>query len=167
MPTLPRSRRVRSAGRLAVAVATLALLAGCGSDGSTDTAANDAAATDAAATDARAAGDIADASSAGATVSAQEAAAVIGERDVVVLDVRTPEEFAEGHLAGARNIDFYADDFADQLATLDPTVEYVLYCRSGNRSGQTMPILADLGFERVTEIDGGILAWAEADLPIE
>jgi len=84
---------------------------------------------------------------------------------LVILDVRTPDEFAEAHLEGAVMIDFYREDFADQIAKLDPDVPYLLYCRSGNRSGQTALIMQDLGFGNVADIDGGILAWQQANLP--
>jgi phage shock protein E len=102
------------------------------------------------------------------TVSAQDAQAVIDDAptDLVVLDVRTPEEFQAGHLENAVNVDFYAGDFADQLAGLDKDVPYVLYCNSGNRSGETLDMMSDLGFADVTEVDGGIQAWAAAGLPI-
>lgn len=86
--------------------------------------------------------------------------------DLVILDVRTPEEFAEGHIDDAIMIDFYSDDFADQLAGLDPDVPYVLYCRSGNRSGQTLAIMEQLGFTSVQDVDGGALAWQEDGLPL-
>ncbi len=86
--------------------------------------------------------------------------------DLVILDVRTPEEFADGHLEGAIMIDFYDDDFADQLAQLDPEVPYLLYCRSGNRSGQTATIMQELGFTDVADVDGGIVSWADAGLAI-
>lgn len=99
-------------------------------------------------------------------VTPRDAAAIIDDRPVVVLDVRTPEEFAEGHLENAINIDFYAADFADQLAGLDPDTEYVVYCRSGNRSGQTIPIMADLGFQSVHDVEGGVLEWVQAGLPL-
>jgi len=85
---------------------------------------------------------------------------------LVILDVRTPEEFNSGYLQGATMIDFYASDFTDRLAELDRDVPYLVYCRSGNRSGQTINIMKDLGFTNVTDIDGGITAWAQADLPI-
>lgn len=85
--------------------------------------------------------------------------------DLVVLDVRTPEEFSEGHLEGAVMIDFYRDDFADELAELDPDVPYLLYCRSGNRSGQTAQLMKDLGFTDVADIDGGIVSWTDSNLP--
>ena len=87
--------------------------------------------------------------------------------DLVILDVRTPEEFAEGHLEGALMIDFYDGDFAERIGDLDPSVPYLIYCRSGNRSSQTADIMADLGFDDVAEIDGGIQAWLAADLPTE
>lgn len=86
--------------------------------------------------------------------------------NLVILDVRTPEEFAEGHIEGATMIDFYRDDFADQIAELDPDVPYLLYCRSGNRSGQTAALMERLGFADVADVDGGVLSWGEAGLPL-
>lgn len=85
--------------------------------------------------------------------------------DLVILDVRTPEEFAAGHVEGAILVDFFDDDFAEQLAELDPDVPYLLYCNSGNRSGQTIEILQELGFTDVADVDGGIQAWASEGLP--
>ena len=87
--------------------------------------------------------------------------------DVVVLDVRTPEEFAEARIAGAINVDYYAADFRDQVDQLDKDVTYVLYCRSGNRSEDANRIMRELGFAEVYEVDGGIVAWNGAGLPIE
>jgi len=103
-----------------------------------------------------------------ATISPLDAAAITDDppTDLVVLDVRTPEEFAEGHLDGAVLVDFYDADFAEQLEALDPDVPYLVYCRSGNRSGQTLSIMDELGFESAVDVDGGILAWADAGLPI-
>ncbi len=100
-------------------------------------------------------------------ISADEGAALQSAppADLVILDVRTPEEFAEGHLDGAVMIDFYDADFAEQLAGLDPDVPYLLYCRSGNRSGQTIEVMRELGFTDVADIDGGILSWSDAGLP--
>ena len=87
--------------------------------------------------------------------------------DLVVLDIRTPEEFAGGHLAGAINIDYYADDFESQLRQLDLEVPYVMYCNSGNRSSNALPVMDSIGFDEVYELDGGIQAWFGAGLPIE
>ena len=102
-------------------------------------------------------------------VSASDAAAVLDERapDVVLLDVRTLEEFNEVRVPGSVNVDFYAADFAAQLDTLPKDVPYVVYCRSGNRSSQTMDIMRDLGFSEVWDVDGGIISWNEAGLPLE
>ncbi len=87
--------------------------------------------------------------------------------DLVVLDIRTPEEFTAGHLANAINIDYYADDFEAKLAELDLAVPYVMYCNSGNRSSNALPVMDSIGFEEVYELDGGIQAWFGAGLPIE
>jgi len=102
------------------------------------------------------------------TVSPADAQTVIQDApaDLVVLDVRTPEEFSAGHLENAVNIDFYASDFTDQLEALDPSVPYVLYCNSGNRSGQALDMMKKIGFSEVTEVAGGIQAWAAAGLPL-
>lgn len=101
-------------------------------------------------------------------VSADAAADIAADppAGLVVLDVRTPEEFAQGHLDGAVMIDFYRDDFSDRLAELDRDVPYLLYCRSGNRSGQTLAIMEQLGFRDVADVDGGITAWQGAGLPV-
>jgi rhodanese-related sulfurtransferase len=99
-------------------------------------------------------------------VSPQEAASLAADSGVTVIDVRTPEEFGEGHISGATMIDFYAPDFADQIGKLDRDQRYLVYCRSGNRSGQTTALMAELGFERVADLDGGVIAWSAAGLPL-
>ena len=101
-------------------------------------------------------------------VAPEEAAATIADApdDLVILDVRTQEEFDEGHIEGAVMLDFYRDDFADELATFDRDVPYVLYCRSGSRSEQARQLMEDLGFASVEDIDGGIVGWQEAGLPV-
>ena len=96
-------------------------------------------------------------------VGAADAVAMLGSRTVI--DVRTPEEFAAGHIAGAQNIDFYASDFADRIGALDQGTSYVVYCHTGNRSGQATALMADAGFTSVTDVDGGIEAWTAAGLP--
>lgn len=102
------------------------------------------------------------------TISVDDAAAITDNPpdDLVVLDVRTPEEFAEGHLEGAVLVDFYGADFAEQLATLDTDVPYLVYCRSGNRSGQALGVMEQLGFTSAVDVDGGIIAWVDAGLPV-
>jgi rhodanese-related sulfurtransferase len=104
-------------------------------------------------------------------ISAGEASQMIsdnaGASDFVILDVRTPEEYDAGHIAGSVNIDFYAADFRQQLDALDKNDRYFIYCRSGNRSGQTTGIMQDLGFATVWDLDGGINTWATAGLPLD
>lgn len=70
--------------------------------------------------------------------------------DTVIIDVRTPEEFATGHLVGAINIDVQAPDFRDRVMALDTGGEYFIYCRSGNRSGQAITQMFQMGFTNMT-----------------
>lgn len=86
---------------------------------------------------------------------------------LVILDIRTPEEYAAGHIEGAINLDYYATDFADRLGELDPSVPYVMYCNSGNRSANALPLMDQIGFHEVYELAGGIAAWYQAGLPLE
>lgn len=74
----------------------------------------------------------------------------------LILDVRTPTEVAEGHLEGALFVDFMADDFREKVVTLDRSADYIVYCRSGNRSGQAVVIMAELGFTGEL-VNGGTL----------
>jgi rhodanese-related sulfurtransferase len=101
------------------------------------------------------------------TVAPVTAAEIITtESDEIVLDIRTPEEYDQGIIEGAINIDFYDNDFAVQLDALDKEAHYVVYCNSGNRSGQANSTFDDLGFTNVTEIDGGITNWYAEGLPV-
>lgn len=85
--------------------------------------------------------------------------------DTVLIDVRTPQEFADGHLDGAVNIDIQSADFADQLAELPTDGSYFVYCRSGNRSAQAVSQMKQLGF--TTLVDGGGLSAASEATGIE
>ena len=78
-----------------------------------------------------------------------------------VIDVRTPEEFAAGHLEGAMNIDVEGADFAGAVSTLDKAGTYVLYCHSGRRAGMALETMTNLGFTNLTNA-GGIDAAASA-----
>lgn len=83
----------------------------------------------------------------------------------VLLDVRTPEEYAAGHIEGATNIDFQDEDFAGKIAKLPRDRDYILYCRSGRRSASAQDKMEELGFTRVANIEGGITAWRDHGLP--
>lgn len=99
-------------------------------------------------------------------IAPQEAARFIETARPVVLDIRRPEEYAAGRLAAASlQLDYYAPDFKDQLGKLDKNAHYLIYCRSGHRSGLTLAILRELGFSDVHDIAGGINAWTAAGLP--
>jgi len=89
------------------------------------------------------------------------------QKPLVVIDVRTPEEFAEGHIEGAINIDFKGANFKEELSKLDPKKEYLMHCRSGGRSTAAKPVFTELGFERLYHLDDGFIAWEEAGLPVE
>ncbi len=98
------------------------------------------------------------------SVTPQAASDILETPGAVLLDIRTPDEFVAGHIAGAENIDYYAADFAARLETLDPAGTYVIYCRSGNRTTAALEVFRDLGFTKVHAVDGGIVAWEAAGL---
>ncbi|MDG1357424.1 MAG: rhodanese-like domain-containing protein [Akkermansiaceae bacterium] len=85
-------------------------------------------------------------------------------KDVRVLDVRTPAEYAQGHIAGAVNVDFNAADFADQVAQLDKNTSYIVHCRSGKRSSNSLPILKEQGFTAIYHLNKGFNAWKDAGM---
>ncbi len=90
----------------------------------------------------------------------------LGDADFALLDLRTPVEVAGGYIEGAVNIDFYDDDFRDQLDALDRDKTYVIYCQSGGRSGMTHETMQELGFAEVYNVVGGINTWRAAGLPV-
>lgn len=85
----------------------------------------------------------------------------------LLLDLRTPDEFATGHLANATLMNFYDADFRDRLLTMNRHQPTLIYCRSGNRSGQALAMMRELGFRNVYDIGGGIMAWQNAGYAIE
>ncbi len=85
---------------------------------------------------------------------------------VVTLDVRTPGEFASGHLPNAVNMDVESATFAQQVSELDPDTTYAVYCRSGNRSKTAMQQMSDAGIDNAQDLDGGIVAWEAQGLPV-
>ncbi|MFF8816415.1 rhodanese-like domain-containing protein [Leucobacter sp. NPDC015123] len=79
----------------------------------------------------------------------------------IIIDTRTPAEFAEGHLRGARLIDFNGGEIEAAIPGLDPAATYLLYCRSGNRSGQAAALMSAAGFTSATNI-GSLAEAAES-----
>ena len=85
--------------------------------------------------------------------------AITTNEDVQLVDVRTPEEFAEGHLENALNIDFLESDFITEVEKLDLKKPIYIYCRSGKRSGRAALVLKDVGFSEIYDLQGGFLNW--------
>jgi rhodanese-related sulfurtransferase len=82
-----------------------------------------------------------------------------------VLDVRTPQEFAEGHVPGAVNVPY--DQVASRLAEVPKDKDVVLYCRSGRRAGLAADVLAAQGYTRLSHLEGDMTAWVEKGRPVE
>ena len=96
------------------------------------------------------------------SVSAQDFTVYVNEdRERLLVDIRTPEEYEAGHLPRAKNIDFYGPDFFRQIAQLDRDQPIAIYCRSGNRSSETLLAMKRMGFTDVAELSGGVIAWEE------
>lgn len=87
-------------------------------------------------------------------------------RKTLLVDVRTPQEYAAGHLEGATNADYLGGEFAEQIKTWDKDKVYYLYCASGNRSGKAAQLMQEAGFKHIYNI-GGFPALKEAGLPTE
>jgi len=129
--------------RLAPAVLVLALLGGCSPTATTAPAASGAAQRK-------------------QNLTAAEFSALTQQSGVTIVDVRTPAEFASGHLQGALNVDIEAADFDARVAALPKDGSYALYCRSGNRSGQALAKMNATGFPKVAHLVGGVVAWQAA-----
>ena len=99
-------------------------------------------------------------------VGVEDFAAIIAGPNVQIIDVRTPEEFSEGHLAGAVNIPVQATDFTERVASLDPAATYAVYCRSGNRSKPAVSAMKGAGIAAVYELDSGTLGWTAGGQPL-
>jgi rhodanese-related sulfurtransferase len=84
-----------------------------------------------------------------------------------IIDVRTPEEVAEGHLTDATTVNFLSPDFTSQVAGLNKKGTYLLYCRSGSRTRKAADAMQKMGFKHVYMLEGGINAWKEAGKAVE
>ena len=87
--------------------------------------------------------------------------------NVVVLDVRTPAEFADGHLPGAVLVDYKAPDFAAKAGQLDKSKTYLVHCAAGVRSAKACAKMEGLGFTNLINLEGGFTAWKDAGKPVE
>jgi rhodanese-related sulfurtransferase len=89
-----------------------------------------------------------------------------GKTDFVILDVRTPGEFAEGHIKGAVNLDVQSPTFEKGLRALDRKKSYLVYCRTGNRSRRAILAMEAQGFRSIFHMNEGIVMWKQQNLPL-
>lgn len=105
------------------------------------------------------------------TISVAESNILINENktnpDFVVLDVRTPGEYAQGHLKQSKLMNFRGENFEEELGKLDKSKTYLIYCRSGGRSGMALKLMEKLEFESVYNMGGGFNDWSRAEFPFE
>jgi len=102
----------------------------------------------------------------GQHMAASDFATAMKAPGTIVLDVRTPAEFASGHLPAAKNIDIEGSGFAAGIAALNKNGTYAVYCRSGNRSGTALEQMSAAGFTHVYDLAGGIGAWQNMGGPM-
>ncbi len=100
-------------------------------------------------------------------ISVEEVREAMGNGEFQLIDVRTIEEFGEGHLKNAKNICVTDDDFKEKVEKLNRNEPVYLYCRSGKRSARAGEILREMGFTEIYDMDGGILKWNEEDFELE
>ena len=105
-----------------------------------------------------------------ADITPQVASVLIEENrddpDFIIIDVRTPEEFAAGHIENAINIDFRSEGFEDSINKLDKSKAYLVYCRTARRSRSAVNIMEELDFNEIYHMLGGIVQWEAEGLPI-
>jgi rhodanese-related sulfurtransferase len=103
------------------------------------------------------------AQSGGSNLDVTQVAQMISDNEnLVLIYVRTPDEFKQGHLEGAKLINFYDANFQEEVKKLDSAKKYVVYCRSGGRSSKSVSAMKKLGFNDVYNMSGGVLAWNRA-----
>jgi len=93
-------------------------------------------------------------------VTKERFAELLRRGDGLLIDLRTPEEYQEGHIDGSVNIDFFADNFEDEIAKLDKQKTVYVYCASGGRSGETLKLMKKTGFTTVYHLPVGYDGWS-------
>ncbi len=99
-------------------------------------------------------------------VDVAQFASIIAEPGVQIIDVRTPQEYADGHIQGAVNIPVQQSDYAGRVAQLDPAGTYAVYCRSSARSKGAVTEMRNAGLPNVYELTGGTVAWTADGQPL-
>lgn len=92
-------------------------------------------------------------------ISPSEARELIQNYEIIILDVRAPWEFAEGHIKNAENLDFTDPDFTDNLKKLDKNKKYMVYCKTGRRGAIALETMTKAGFENIYNLIGGYETW--------
>ena len=104
----------------------------------------------------------------GSSIDSKDAYGLIkADSNIAILDVRTAKEFADGHVAGAVNIDVNQADFAQKIDELDRSKTYIVYCRLGRRSSKAVGIMAAKGFKNLYNVSDGFVGWNKNGLPFE
>ena len=88
-------------------------------------------------------------------------------KEIKLIDVRTPEEYGAGHISRAENINFFSKNFSKSLAELDKEEPLIIYCKSGRRSGKSIVTFKELGFTKIYELEGGVLNWKSKDFEVK
>lgn len=140
MDGVPRSLRIRPLAVLAGSLLAGALVLGACSSGSS--------------------------ASPGTTTGADAAPAIVVPASATVIDVRTADEYGSGHLDGAVNLDLASGRLEAELASLDPSAQYFVYCRTGNRSATATALMVDAGFTDVTDLGGMDEAAVSTGIPV-
>ena len=99
-------------------------------------------------------------------VTPEEMQTLLNLEDVQLVDVRTPEEFSEGYIENAQNIDFKSPTFDEDIKKLDKSRPVIVYCKSGTRSAKSAKKLIEAGFEKVYDLEGGITEWKYKGLDV-
>lgn len=155
---------IRRTGVAALAASALALtvsLSGCSSDSDS---ASDAATSESAEVQSPSAA--VETPESPVRVGVPEFAEVITDPSVTIVDVRTPQEFSEGHIDGAVNIPVELPDFMDRVSELDTEGTYAVYCRSGNRSQPAVQGMASAGINGIYELESGTNGWTSEGQPL-
>lgn len=92
-------------------------------------------------------------------VTAEEFNGMLSDENIQVIDVRTSDEFTDGFIDGAVNIDFFGEDFKSEINALDKDIVTLVYCKSGGRSGKAAKLMSELGFRIVYDLKGGYMNW--------
>lgn len=104
---------------------------------------------------------------AAAKITPAEFEKLAADKEKIILDVRTPKEYAEGHIAGAVNVDYRSKDFSAKIADLDKSKTYLVYCAVGGRSNGACEKLGKMDFPHVYNLDGGIMRWEREGKKVE